>query len=214
VIHYSQLAAHRASRVPLLGAIATLTVIAIGLGDPQAGAGTTAVAGMVTLDQPTISTPTALSGPRPDRLRNPTDPAISALPHGPAETEHLGIALFNRDRAAAGQPLLSESRALDVIAATRAQQMVVDGLTHLRPGSTVMAVSQLLQQNGIAHTWDGENIYWIGGSSVDDAVTSAESWWMSSPEHRDNILASHFRQVGIGTAIDGAKIYVSAVFTD
>lgn len=199
MIHYSQFAAHRASRVPLLGAIATLAVIAMGLGDPQAGVGTTAVAGMVTLDQPTISTPTALSGPRPDR---------------PVRAEHLGVALFNRDRAAAGHPLLSESRALDLIAATRAQQMVADGLTHVRPGSTVMAVSQLLQQNGIAHTWDGENIYWMSGSSIDDAVSSAESWWMTSPEHRDNIVGSHFRQVGIGTAIGGAKIYVAAVFTD
>ena len=37
---------------------------------------------------------------------------------------------------------------------------------------------------------------------------------MNSPEHRDNILGPHFRQVGIGTAIDGDKMYISAVFTD
>src|SRR5947199_76447 len=43
---------------------------------------------------------------------------------------------------------------------------------------------------------------------------NAETWWMNSPEHRDNILGSHYRQVGIGTAIDGDKMYISAVFTD
>jgi uncharacterized protein YkwD len=37
---------------------------------------------------------------------------------------------------------------------------------------------------------------------------------MNSPEHRDNILSPHFRQVGFGTAIDGARMYISAVFTD
>ena len=91
---------------------------------------------------------------------------------------------------------------------------VTDGLTHVRPGSRVMAVTQLLQQNGVAYRWDGENIFWAGGPPFDDAVASAEAWWMASPEHRDNILGPHFRQVGIGTAIDGDKIYVAAVFTD
>jgi uncharacterized protein YkwD len=37
---------------------------------------------------------------------------------------------------------------------------------------------------------------------------------MNSPEHRGNILGPHFRLVGIGTAIDGGKMYISAVFTD
>ena len=48
----------------------------------------------------------------------------------------------------------------------------------------------------------------------DGAISDAETWWMNSPEHRDNILGSHYRQVGIGTAIDGDKMYISAVFTD
>ncbi len=71
-----------------------------------------------------------------------------------------------------------------------------------------------MRQNGIAFTWDGENIYWQGGPPFDDAVNAAEAWWMTSPEHRDNILGANFRQVGIGTAIDGGKMYIAAVFTD
>jgi len=214
VIHYSHFATQGAARAPLLIAIGSLTLIAGMLGEPQAGAGTPAVAGMVTIDQPSISAPVLRFGPRPDRVHNGIDPADVAPAHGPAATPHLGLALFNRDRAGAGLPLLSESKVLDAVAATRAQQMRSDGLTHVRPGSTVMAVTQLLQQNGVTYTWDGENIFWSGGPPFDDALTSAETWWMNSPEHRDNILGPHFRQVGIGTATDAGKMYISAVFTD
>jgi hypothetical protein len=195
-------------------AIGSLTLIAGMLGDPQAGAGTTAIAGMVGSDQSTISAPVLRFGSRPDRVHNGIDPAAVAPSHGPAATPHLALALFNRDRATAGLPLLSGSKLLDVIAATRAQQMTTDGLTHVRPGSNGMAVTQLLRQNGVTYTWDGENIFWSGGSPFDDALASADAWWMNSPEHRDNILGAHFRQVGIGTAVDGGKMYISAVFTD
>ncbi|HEX9095669.1 MAG TPA: CAP domain-containing protein [Candidatus Dormibacteraeota bacterium] len=214
MIHYSHFAARGAARAPLLLAAGSLAVIAGLLGEPQAGAGTPAVAGALSIDQPANSAPILRFGPRPDRVHNGIDPAAVAPEHGPAATPHLGLALFNRDRMAAGLPPLSESKMLDVIAATRAQQMTTDGLTHVRPGNTVMAVTQLLRQNGVSYTWDGENIFWSGGPPFDDALTAAESWWMSSPEHRDNVLGLHFRQVGIGTAIDGGKMYISAVFTD
>jgi Cysteine-rich secretory protein family len=214
VIHYSHFAARGAARGPLLLAVGSLAAIAALLGEPQAGAGTPAIAGMITADQPRISAPILRFGPRPDRVHNGIDPAAVALEHGPAATPHLGLALFNRDRAAAGLPLLSESKVLGAIAATRAEQMTMDGLTHVRPGGTVMAVTQLLRQNGVSYTWNGENIFWSGGPPFDDALTSADTWWMNSPEHRDNILGPHFRQVGIGTAIDGGKMYISAVFTD
>ena len=132
----------------------------------------------------------------------------------PAGLASLGVALFNRERAAARLPPLTESALLDQIATTRAQQMVIDGLTHTRPGSHDFAATQLLRQNGIAFTWDGENIYWQGGPPFDDAVNSAEAWWMTSAEHRANILGANFRQVGIGTAIEDGRMYIAAVFTD
>lgn len=214
MIHYSQFATRGAARAPLLVAIGSLTLIAGMLGDPQAGAGTTAAAGLVTSEQRTISAPILGFGRRPDRVHNGIDAADVGQPHGPAATPHLGLALFNRDRAAAGLPLLSASRILDAIAATRAQQMTRDGLSHVRPGSSVMAVTELLRQDGVSYSWNGENIFWSGGPPFDDALAAADAWWMNSPEHRDNILGPHFRQVGIGTAVDGARMYISAVFTD
>jgi len=215
MIHYSEFAARRASAVPLLGAIASLAAIAVWLGEPQvvAGAGP-ANHGPVTVG-PAIAAPERWNDEPSVRVRTSSaPPQVASSPSGPAGVQQTAVALFNRDRAAAGLPALTESPALDAIASTRAQQMVRDGLTHVRPGRTVMAASELLQQNGVAYTWNGENIFWSGGPPFDDGVSDAEVWWMNSAEHRDNILGAHFRQVGFGTAIDGGKMYLSAVFTD
>ena len=210
MIHYSEFAARRASSVPLLGAIAGLAAIGLCLGNPQAGVGAAPAARVPAA----ISLPDRWNDEISLRARHPSGaPAAASLPSGPTAPPVV-VALFNRDRAAAGQPPLTESVVLDTIAATRARQMVTDGLTHIRPGRTVMAATELLQQKGVTYTWDGENIFWAGGPPFDDAISDAETWWMNSPEHRDNILGSHYRQVGIGTAIDGDKMYISAVFTD
>jgi uncharacterized protein YkwD len=215
MIHYSQFAARRASGLPLLGAIAVLVAIAIWLGDPQLGAATAPAVRVPVANRPMIGAPARLNDYRSLRLANESDPAqIATLSPDGTGLPQAAVALFNRDRTAAGLPPLNESLTLDAIASTRAQQMVTDGLTHMRPGRTAMAVTELLHQNGIAYMWNGENIFWSGGPPFDDAISSADAWWMNSQEHRDNILGSHFRQVGIGTAIDGGKMYISAVFTD
>ena len=214
MIHYSQFAARRASRLPLLGAIASLAAIAIWLGDPQAGVGTASAARVPVANGPMIGAPVRLNDDRSLWLGNESDPPqTAALPPG-AGLPQVAVALFNRDRVANGLPSLSESPMLDGIASTRAQQMVTDGLTHVRPGRTMMAATELLHQSGVGYMWNGENIFWSGGPPFDDAISSAYVWWTKSPEHRDNILGSHFRQVGIGTAIDGGKMYIAAVFTD
>jgi uncharacterized protein YkwD len=215
MIHYSQFVARRASRLPLLGAIAGLAAVAIWLGDPQVGAATAPAARLPVANRPMIAAPVRLNDHRSLRLANESDPPqIATVPPSSAGLPQAAVALFNRDRAAAGLPPLNESPMLDGIASTRAEQMVTDGLTHVRPGRTVMAVTELLHQNGVTYMWNGENIFWSGGPPFDDAISSADVWWMNSPEHKDNILGSHFRQVGIGTAIDAGKMYISAVFTD
>jgi uncharacterized protein YkwD len=213
VIHYAQFVARRASPVPLLGAIVCLAAIAIWLGDPQAGVGTTPAARVPVANAPVIVAPERWNDEISRGVRDTGD-SPPVAPQGTVGLAQLAVALINRDRAVAGLPPVSESLVLDAIASTRAQQMVDDGLSHLRPGRTVAAATELLHQYGVTYTWNGENIYWSGGPPFDEAMSSAEAWWMTSPEHRDNILGSHFRQVGIGTAIDGGKMYIAAVFTD
>ena len=211
MIHYSEFAARRASPLPLLGAIASLAAVAICLGAPRAGVGTASAAQVPLLNAPAILAPERWNDEISLRVRGSSEPSAAG---GSAERQPAAVALFNRDRAAAGLPPLTESATLDAIASTRAQQMVNDGLTHVRPGRTVMAATELLRQHGVGYTWNGENIYWAGGPPFDDAVSDADAWWMNSPAHRDNILGAHFRQVGFGTAVDGEKMYISAVFTD
>ena len=69
MIHYAHFVAHRASQAPLAGAIACLAVIAVCLGDPQAGVGTTAAAGLVTNNQRVISAPAGRDDERLPRVR-------------------------------------------------------------------------------------------------------------------------------------------------
>ena len=211
MIHEPYFLTRRASRTPLVMAVLILGVIAFGLGEPQASAGATSIVVGMASTEPMISSPSALRdiGNRIRRSMAQQGPVVP-----PADPGGVGIGLFNRERTAAGLPPLSESLPLDEIATTRAQQMVTDGLTHIRPGAHDFAATELLRQHGIAFTWDGENIYWQGGPPFDDAVNEAEAWWMTSPEHRANILGPHFRQAGVGIAIDGGKIYIAAVFTD
>ena len=186
MIHDPYFLLRRASRTPRVLAVLILCLMGFGLGEPEASAGASSVAGMASAG-PMISSPSALRDIGTQIRR-------SLEQHGPitppADAAGVGVALFNRERAAAGLPPLSESPLLDQVATIRAQQMVTDGLTHTRPGSHDFAATQLLRQN------------------------AAEAWWMTSPEHRANILGANFRQVGIGTAIDGGKMYIAAVFTD
>jgi uncharacterized protein YkwD len=198
---------------PLVLGTSGLFLLATLLGDPRAPAA--GLSGRTILVRPVIAS-TMVS---PDtKERNPhvvRDPAVSTGNSTAAvPLSQAAVALANRDRAAAGLPALVESAALDEIANIRAQQMVVDGLTHVRPGSQVMAVTELLRQRGLTVSWHGENIFWTGGPPFDDAAATAEDWWMASAEHRDNILRRDFRQVGIGAAVDGGKLYIAEVFTD
>src|SRR6202035_68184 len=161
MIHYSEFAARRASAVPLLGAIASLAALAVFLGEPQGVAGAGPANHVPVTVGPAIATPERWNDELSVRVRTSSEPPqIASYASGPAGVQQAAVALFNRDRAAAGLPALTESPALDAIASSRAQQMVKDGLTHVRPGRTVMAATELLRQNGVAYTWNGENIYW------------------------------------------------------
>ena len=122
--------------------------------------------------------------------------------------------LVNADRKAAGLPALVDSAALDQIATARAQDMVTNGyFGHYRPGHTTLAVLELLRANRVPFIWYGENI--MRGSGPPESVASAfNTWWMNSPEHRANILSTHYRHLGIGVVVSGSSVYMVEDFTD
>src|SRR2546428_516964 len=124
------------------------------------------------------------------------------------------LALVNQDRAPAGLPPLAASASLDRVAAIRASQLVVDGITHYRPGHSMPAAGEVLQGSHIPYVWHGENIIWEGSGPWAEVPAFFNNWWMASPAHRDNILNPHYRSVGIGIAKNGDAVYMVEVFSD
>jgi uncharacterized protein YkwD len=125
------------------------------------------------------------------------------------------IALLKADRRAAGLPELAESAALDRIATARAQDMAANGyFSHYRPGHSTLAVLELLRANGVSFSWYGENIIWESGQPAASIAGHFNSWWMNSPEHRANILNTHYGHIGIGVAVSGSRVYMVEDFTN
>lgn len=137
-------------------------------------------------------------------------PAVATV--SPATAE---IALVNQDRAAAGLPPLQESAVLDQIATERALDMVRNGyFGHYRPGDPTLAVLELLRAHGVAFSWYGENIIWESGLPADQILTHFNDWWMNSPEHRANILSTHYGRIGVGEVVSGDRVYMVEDFTN
>jgi uncharacterized protein YkwD len=137
-------------------------------------------------------------------------------PSPPPTTAAAGeIALVNQDRAAAGLPPLRESAELDKIATARATDMAVNNyFSHYRPGDPTLAVLELLRANGVSFVWYGENIIWESGLPADQVLAYFNTWWMNSPEHRANILNTHYGQIGVGEAFAGDRVIMVEDFTN
>jgi uncharacterized protein YkwD len=137
-------------------------------------------------------------------------------PSPPPTTAAAGeIALVNQDRAAAGLPPLRESAELDKIATARATDMAVNNyFSHYRPGDPTLAVLELLRADGVAFVWYGENIIWESGLPPDQVLAYFNTWLMNSPEHRANILSTHYGQIGVGEAFAGDRVIMVEDFTN
>lgn len=115
------------------------------------------------------------------------------------------LRLINQQRAAYSLKPLTVTIAMNDIAAVRAKESSIL-FSHTRPDGSSPA--SLLAQYGIAYSLAGENLAY--GYTAPDTLVSA---WMSSPEHRNNILNADFEYTGIGLypSSDG-KIYCAQFF--
>ena len=162
--------------------------------------------------KPAPAKPKPAPKPAPKPVSNHVAPSMVVTSGGTIGQE---VALVNRDRAAAGLPALAESQALDLIAYSRAQDMATNGyFAHYRPGSSTPAVLELLRGYGVAFNWYGENIIWESGQPSANVAGYFNSWWMNSPEHKANILSSHFGHIGIGEFMSGNRVYMVEDFTN
>ena len=151
-------------------------------------------------------------------VRPPQPAPIGGTAVTPAASRGLvaqELALANADRKDAGLPALTESAVLDRIATARAQDMVTTGyFGHYRPGDRTLAVLELLRANGVSFSWYGENIIWESGQPAGSIASHFNTWWMNSPEHRANILNTHYSHIGIGVVTSGSRVYMVEDFTN
>jgi uncharacterized protein YkwD len=189
----------------------------------------------------TPPTPTATASPTASPTEMPTPPGGVSPPHYGTQLNYtnntsfspafLGalreriIELTNRQRAAHGLAALTESTDLDIIAASRSQDMIQRGyFGHFDPtgpldaqGHRPAAVQELLERNNIAYAEVGENL--IGDTRVPlNANTPAQvvRAWMGHPEHRANLLHPTYTTIGVGIAAenrsDGLHVVIAQVF--
>jgi len=152
------------------------------------------------------------TAPKPQPISAQVAPTVAVNSGGTVGQE---VALVNGERAAAGLPRLQETQALDLVAYSRARDMAVNGyFAHYRPGSSTLAVLELLRGYGVAFNWYGENIIWESGQPSGSLATYFNTWWMNSPEHKANILSSHFGHIGIAMYVSGSRVYMVEDFTN
>lgn len=131
----------------------------------------------------------------------------SGQPSGPSGKSHLipvsrdvlnkeaVIELTNKERANYGLPPLEENHLLNMIAASRAQDMLEKQyFAHVSPIGE--QASDIARTVGYAYKIIAENIG-SGDYSTNQKIVDG---WMQSPGHRNNILSTEVREIGVAVA--------------
>lgn len=106
----------------------------------------------------------------------------------------------NEERKSKGLSPLSHSTELSDAAQKKASDMFTkDYWAHFAPDGTT-SPWQFIRSSGYNYQFAGENL--AKGFSDSDSIVSA---WMSSPTHRDNILSSHYKEVGFAIVTGNLK---------
>jgi uncharacterized protein YkwD len=137
-------------------------------------------------------------------FRRPICPGANLVPNARnlATVQRATLCLVNRERTASGLRSLANNRALDLVAVAHSLEMVNrDYFSHRSP-SGVSARTRILTSGYIrrsAHVAVGETVATAGGQLATPA--GVVQGWMSSPEHRSNVLGAGFRASGIGIVL-------------
>ena len=117
--------------------------------------------------------------------------------------------LVNHERSSRGLPELQFDPLLRTMARAHSQKIIQENqLAHDFPGYEKLA--SRAAQAGLHFSYIGENV-----ASGDTFVMHFfHEQLMSSPDHRENILSDHFRQMGIGIGLSGNMYYITQEFAN
>lgn len=102
------------------------------------------------------------------------------------------IALTNNERTKAGGEILTENSKLDSAALAKANDIFAKQyFEHVSPSG--VGPGDLATAAGYAYIIEGENLA-LGDFATDQEIVAA---WMASPGHRENILNTHYREIGV-----------------
>jgi uncharacterized protein YkwD len=135
----------------------------------------------------------------------PRAPAVVDLVSGPltalraGQSELLLRSLINAERAAANRRGLRMQKKLIKIARRHSRRMASAGSIYHNP--------RLARQvRRLSWSIAGENV------GVGNAIESLHAAFMASPPHRENVMRSQYRRVGIGVLQRDGRIWVTVVF--
>jgi uncharacterized protein YkwD len=168
--------------------------------------------------QPTAPVVQPTVAPPPPPPPPPTATPAPAIGVG-LDTSPMGAyeqALFdatNARRASMGLPPLRANGYLVGVARIRSQDMATNNyFAHTSPVTGDTAFS-LMEAYGVPYAWAGENLA-MNNYPAAQAVSVADQALWDSPPHRENILNSHYTEMGIGVRVSAdGKFYFTIVFT-
>ena len=121
--------------------------------------------------------------------------------------------LINEQRTKAGVPALKVAPKVTVIARSHSYDMALRRyMAHVSPSDHIGPEGRL-RGNGIHYQVMGENVYEETFPDHSTMASRVVKGWMSSPDHRANILSPDFTETGIGVAYSSnGETYVTEDF--
>jgi uncharacterized protein YkwD len=154
----------------------------------------------------------ALLGPWSLAWRGAAD-ADEQLLERAAAIEKAVVALTKLERTSRRLPSLDLSGELAEIARGHSRDMLMRGyFDHRTPEG--MRPADRIAGKGLRFDATGENLYMAHGGLTDatNLAASIVRGWMNSRQHRENILASDYRFLGVGVAATSRIALVTQLF--
>lgn len=127
----------------------------------------------------------------------------------PADVEFHSLTLINDERTSNNRKALGLNDHLSDVAREHSEAMRDQGFFGHR-NSAGQGLRGRLNSAGVQYTEASENLAQVNDGQQPAVI--AHHFLMGSPDHRDNILSSRFREVGIGVAQDGDNFWITQVF--